>query len=568
MYWTHTTAPSEEATTAGTSLRADGRDTRHRRTGEPVTQLFTGGVIRTMESDGQAEAVLTVGDRIVAVGSASDCLAASAASPIVTELNGATMLPGFVDAHTHPLMLGQCASWADLTGASSVDEVVKILREHTHDLPADGPIRGFGYDHHLLDASDGHPTRRELDRVSDERPVEIMHASGHGYVVNSPALAAAGIDAKTTTPSGGRIDRFEDGTPNGLVFDAACDLLTGPDGVKITNHGPNLHLPEQPDVLDSMLDLGQRMLNRAGVTSVGDCQVTEREMTNWLRARDAGRLTLRVGMMVLSSHLHLLEGLGLASTVGDDDLMISGMKAYTDGALTAGMADVPCGCAAPHRSSVVYHDADEYADLILRAHVLGLQTGTHAQGPGPIGMVIDAVADASRRFPRADVRHRVEHCGFPSDEQIEQMAALGMVPVPQPTHVHQYGEGAYRDYGDVAQRMYPSGLFQRAGLPVVLSSDVPVSMPNVFLSIWAAVTRQTASGRVLGPECRIDRETAVRGWTIEGARALHREHAVGSIAPGKLADFAIVSADPLTCDLDVLPDTTVLQTWRGGERIV
>jgi len=271
--------------------------------------------------------------------------------------------------------------------------------------------------------------------------------------------------------------------------------------------------------------------------------------------------------MVLSSHLHLLEGLGLTSTLGDDDLMLAGVKLYTDGALTAGMAYVPCGCATNHRPGVVYHDVDEYTELVVRAHAMGLQTGTHAQGTIPIGMVIDAVAEATRLHPRADVRHRVEHCGFPTDQQIIRMAELGMVPVPQPTHVFQYGEGARRDYGEVAERMYPSGLFQQAGIPVVLSSDVPVSMPDVFLSMWAAITRQTASGSVIGPDCAIDREAALRGWTIEGARALHREHAVGSIALGKLADFAVVSADPLTCDLDALADIDVVQTWRGARLI-
>lgn len=533
----------------------------------PPIQLFTGGVIRTVDSPDTVEAVLTEGDRIVATGTRAECEAATSTTPGFIDLAGATMLPGFVDAHTHPLMLGQCASWADLTGAASIDEIVKILREHALDSADSGPIRGFGYDHHLLDTGDAHPTGPDLDRVSGDRPVEIMHASGHGYVVNTTSLRQAGIDASTSTPDGGRMDRFDDGTPTGVIFDAACDLLTGPSGVKITNHGPNLHLPEEPHVLDAMLDLGQQMLNRAGVTSVGDCQVTEREMTNWLRARDSGRLSLRVAMMVLSSHLPLLEGLGIGSTLGDDELTLAGVKLYTDGALTAGMAYVPCGCAVNHRPGNVYHDADEYTDLVVRAHELGLQTGTHAQGPIPIGMVIDAVAEAQRRQPRADARHRVEHCGFPTDDQIARMAELQMIPVPQPTHVFQYGDGARRDYGEIAERMYPSGLFQQAGLPVVLSSDVPVSMPNVCLSMWAAITRQTARGSVIGPDCAIDRRAALRGWTIEGARAIRREDSVGSISPGKLADFVVLSDDPLMCELDALADVEVIQTWRGARLI-
>lgn len=529
-------------------------------------QLFSGGTIRTVDADPLVDAVLTVDDRIAAVGSVHDCTAAAPSVPQHVDLNGATMLPGFVDAHTHPLMLGQCASWADLTGATSIDDVVKLLREHDHDR-GEGPIRGFGYDHHRLGTNDAHPSSDDLDRVSSDRPVEIMHTSGHGYVVNSVSLKDAGIDEHTPTPDGGRLDRDADGRPTGVVFDAACDLLTGPDGVKIANHGPNLHLPEPPETLDAMLDRGQRMLTDAGITSVGDCQVTEREMTNWLRARNDGRLNLRVSMMVLSSHLHLLEKLGIGSTLGDDDLRIAGLKLYTDGALTAGMAYVPCGCSINHRPGNVYHDATEFTDLVVRAHELGLQTGTHSQGPIPIGMVIDAISEAQRRTPRADVRHRIEHCGFPTDEQIERIAELGIVPVPQPTHVFQYGEGARRDYGDIAERMYPSGLFDKAGVPVVLSSDVPVSMPNVFLAMWAAITRRTASGSVIGAACAIDRETALRGYTIAGAWAMHIDHRVGSITPGKLADFAIVSDDPITCSLNDMPDIDVLQTWRGGRLI-
>ncbi|MGZ0219484.1 MAG: amidohydrolase, partial [Acidimicrobiales bacterium] len=112
--------------------------------------------------------------------------------------------------------------------------------------------------------------------------------------------------------------RTDSGEPNGVIFDAACDLLTGPDGVKISNHGPNLHLSETPEDLDRMLDLGQSMLSAAGITSVGDLQVTQRELTNWLRARDDGRMRLRATAMVLSSHLDLLEGLGLSARIGDD----------------------------------------------------------------------------------------------------------------------------------------------------------------------------------------------------------------------------------------------------------
>jgi len=167
---------------------------------EEAWQLFTGGTIRTIDTPGTVEAVLIAGDKIIATGSISECRTLAPSSTTTVDLGGATMLPGFVDAHTHPLMLGQCASWADLTGATSIDDVVKLLREHAGDVET-GPVRGFGYDHHRLGTNDAHPTNDDLDRVSTDRPVEIMHASGHGYVVNSVSLAAAAIDESTPTPN-------------------------------------------------------------------------------------------------------------------------------------------------------------------------------------------------------------------------------------------------------------------------------------------------------------------------------------------------------------------------------
>jgi len=509
------------------------------------------------------EAVLAIDARIVVVGRLEDCEAVAPPGIDRFDLAGSTLLPGFVDAHTHPLMLGQCLSWADLSQASSADEIVKLLTEHDRDSAADGPIRGFGYDHHRLDG-DEHPTAGQLDQVSTDRPVEIMHASGHGYVVNHASLRQAGIDTSTPTPPGGRIDRDRDNRPTGLIFDAACDLLTGVDGVKITNHGPNLHLPETIPTLDAMLDLGMDTLSRAGITSTCDCQVTEREMTTWLRARDDDRMTLRVSMMVLSSHLDHLEGLGLGAPLGDDLLQLGGLKLYADGALTGGTAYVPCGCPVNHRTGYLFHDEAEFEELLVRAHRLGLQTGTHAQGPAPIGMVLDAIAAAQSLYPRADVRHRIEHCGFPTDEQVDRMMELGVVAVPQATQVHQYGDGAFREYGDIAERMYPLGLFERAGMDVVVSSDAPVTMPDVFMALWTAVTRRASSGRVIGTEYAVDVDTALRGYTMNAARAMHREHAIGSIEPGKLADFVVVNDDPLAVETDALRDIQIEQTWLGG----
>ena len=452
-------------------------------------------------------------------------------------------------------MHGQCASWADLTSAASIDEVVKLLGEHARtEARSIGPIRGFGYDHHRL-AEGRHPTAVELDLVADNRTVTAMHVSGHGFSVNSHGLAEAGITATTPTPLGGVIDRDEDGRPLGRIFDAACDLLTGPDGVKLGNHGPNLHLPDDPVDLAIMLDGAQEAFLATGVTTVGDCQVTEREMRAFLAARDAGRLTLRVVMYVLSSHVDSLE---IDSWLGDDRLSVGGVKHYADGALTGGSAYLPCGCGATHGH--LYHGPGKLEDLLVASATAGRQTATHAQGPEAIQLVLDALTRAPLR---PDLRHRIEHCGFPSADQLTEMCRLGVVPVPQPTQVHLYGEGVRHDHPEVADGMYPSGRIAAAGLPVVLSSDAPVTRPDVMLSCWAAETRLTSAGRVLGDQNRITRAQSLTGYTKGGAHALRRDD-LGSLAVGNPADLVLLADDPFTVTVDRLPDVAVLETWIDG----
>ena len=518
-------------------------------TGGPAYPLVKGDI-------STVEAVRIDGRRITHVGSLADAGALGDAR--VIDLDGRSILPGFVDAHTHPLMHGQCASWADLTSASSVDEVVKLLGEHARtEVRSVTPIRGFGYDHHRL-AEGRHPTAVELDRVVDDRTVTVMHVSGHGFSVNSHGLAEAGITAATPTPPGGVIDRDEAGRPLGRVFDAACDLLTGPDGVKLGNHGPNLHLPDDPDDLARMLDDAQEAFLATGITTVGDCQVTEREMQAFLTARDAGRLTLRVVMYVLSSHVDSLDRLGIDSWLGDDRLSVGGVKHYADGALTGGTAYLPCGCGATHGH--LYHGPGELEDLLVASATAGRQTATHAQGPEAIQLVLDALGRAPLR---PDLRHRIEHCGFPSVDQLTEMCRLGVVPVPQPTQVHLYGEGVRRDHPEVADGMYPSGRIAAAGLPVVLSSDAPVTRPCVMLSCWAAETRLTSAGRVLGDENRITRAQSLTGYTVGGAHALRRDD-VGSLAVGNPADLVLLADDPFTVAVDRLPDVVVLETWVDG----
>jgi predicted amidohydrolase YtcJ len=532
--------------------------------------VFSGGSILTMDDPPRAEAVAVADGRIRAVGLLRECRDAAGRAARQIDLAGRCLVPGFVDAHTHPLMVGQCGSWVDcgVEATPTIERIVAALAERATTLPPDAPVCGYGYNHGTI-ADRRHPTAADLDRVAVDRVVLVMHSSGHGAVVNSFALHRMGVRPGTVDPSGGTIGRDVAGRPNGLLWDAAADLLTGPDGVKIGNHGPNFHFAAPAKDLGQMLDLAQATFLRAGITTVGDAQVTRRELETYLAFRDEGRLVMRVSMMVLSSLLGELTRLGLCSHLGDDRLAFAGLKLYADGALTAWRAHVSTPYAFdPCDRGLRYHEPGELQELIVRAHTFGLQTGTHAQGDAAIGMVLDAVAEAQRLAPRVDVRHRLEHCGLPTRKQVARIAELGLVPVPQPMHFVDHGDALLAVLGDRAHDVYPYGWFAAHGIPIVLSSDAPTSTPHPLAAVAGAALRRTAGGRVLGrPDQRISVTQALWGYTMGGAIALHREHAVGSIAPGKLADFAVLHADPLTLDASALPRLGVTETWVAGERV-
>lgn len=540
-------------------------------TARPGPLVFTGGPILTMAGGSRVEALAVEGERIVHAGTLAECRDAAGEARREINLGGRTLMPGFVDAHCHPLMLGQTASWVDVGPgrATSIAALVRLLAERAERLPPDVPLRAYGYDYRRF-TERRHPSAADLDRVAIDREVYVMNVSGHGGVVNSHALATHGITAATPDPVGGTIGRHPDGTPDGLLWDAACDLLTGPEGVKVGNHGPNIHLPETADETARQADHAQDAFLRAGITTVLDAQVSRRETEAYLAARAEGRLRLRVGMLVISALLDELLAIGLHGRLGDDLLAFDGLKLYADGALGAGTAFFPDGYAGePENHGVLYHEPDEYRELVRRAHAAGLQTGTHAQSPAAIEMVVETLEAVQRERPRSDRRHAIEHCGLPTDDQIRRIAAAGIVPVSQPQHHRLLGDGLLRTLGpELAGRYNPLGLYARAGIPVVISSDAPVAAPAPLAAVQAAVERRTEAGAVLGgPELRIDVETALRGYTSAAAFVLHRERAVGSLEAGKLADLAILDADPTGTDPGALGAIRVEETWLGGERV-
>ena len=531
-----------------------------------MQELLVLGSIRGSASQQAVEAMLLRDGVVVETGSRDDALAQAYTHPEVVDFGDRVVLPGFVDAHCHPLMFGQMKSWVECgwIAQPTITSVVNALAERAKQTA--GPVRGQGF-HHGNVSEQRMLNRHDLDQVATDREVMVFHSSGHGAIINSWTLTKLGITADTPDPTGGHFGRETDGTPDGTVWDAAADWLTGELGVKIGRNGPNFHISDDLDDLDGHLLRAQHLMHRHGITTVVDAQVTSREFGAYTRLRQQGRLTLRAEMLIISSLLAELEGLGINGRFGDEQLAIAGVKLYADGALTAGTArfNQPY-CCDPTDFGYLYHPNGELASMIARVDELGLPAATHAQGDAAIQLVLDAHEEI-RHFQRAH-RHRIEHYGAPTPQQIVQTKQLHLTPIPQPQYLTNYGDELLEALGERAHRLFPLGEMRDADVPVVISSDAPVCEPDPFAAIQSAVTRKTKSGVQLGPTSQqLTVAEALAAHTIAAAASIGRDHAVGSLEPGKHGDFIVIDQDPFDVEADELSQIHVVETWVAGQHV-
>ncbi|MCG7300903.1 amidohydrolase [Brevibacterium ravenspurgense] len=520
-----------------------------------------------------AQAMLVFRGLVEAVGTldhVQDRASDLGVEPELVDFGKATIVPGFIDPHAHPLMFGQLLSWVDISPnkVKNIPDIVERMRQGAERLPEGAALRGYGYEQRNLEEK-RHPTRHELDQIAEDREVYIMNASGHGGVVNTYTLEKYGITKDTPNPEGGEFFRDENGELTGELSDAACNVLTGLHGVKVGHHGPNFHLGDEPAEHARQLLHAQRVFLENGVTTVGDAQVSKREFATYQALTESDELKMRVSMYFLSHLLDEVIELGFTGPFGNAFLSAAGVKLYADGTLGGWTAYFPEGYVGdPCRTGQLYHDPADYESLITRAHMAGLQTATHAQSPVAIKMVVDAVEKALSQRPDSDARHRIEHCGLPSEDDIARMAELGIRPVNQTQHYYNWGEGVEQAIGTPGERFNPLGEFRDAGVPMTLSSDAPVAEPIPLEAIQTAVTRLTRRGAKLGPDSlRVSPEEALRAHTLEGAISLGREAELGSLEEGKRADFAVLNANPLEAESADIASIQVLQTWVDGKPV-
>ncbi|MEV5575807.1 amidohydrolase [Spirillospora sp. NPDC052269] len=488
----------------------------------------------------------------------------------VVSLDGACVVPGFNDAHNHMTLFGMSRTEIDLASPPmrTVEDVYAAVAERARTQPAGTWIIGSGYDQNKIG---GHPHRDGLDAVAPDHPVWLRHTSAHMSVANSRALSAA-LDG-ATVPEGGKVATDPDGRPNGLLEEQAQMLLR------------RLRYPFPEEQIVQAIGAASGQYLSEGITTCTEAGIgrgwighSPVEGAAYQVARERGLLGVRVRLMVASDSARELErepglapanglDLGFRTGFGDAWLRLGAMKIFADGSLIGKTAAMCCDFEGEAgNSGYLQMDAEALRERILRAHAGGWQVATHAIGDRAIDIVLDAYAEAQAAQPRPDTRHRIEHCAVTRPDQVERLAELGVVPVPQATFVGQIGDGMRAALGESREPWcYRQRSFLDAGLVVPGSSDRPVVRGNPLLGIHDMVNRRTQSGEPLAPGEAVSPIEALASYTAGSAYAGFDERDMGTITPGRLADLAVLDNDLTAVDPARIKDVRVLATMVDGE---
>jgi predicted amidohydrolase YtcJ len=525
--------------------------------------LLVNGTLLTMDTRRpRVSAALVAGERIAAVGEADDMRALAGNDARVIDLAGQTVVPGFNDAHCHALMFGLTLTQLDLKSARSIPDICTLVTDQARTQPAGTWIRGFGYDNNKL-REHRHPTRSDLDAVAPLHPVVLVHTSGHMLVANSRSLELAGVHRDTPVLAGGRFVRDASGALTGLVQETAQVLVTAA-------------IPK-PTVAEMRraLQLASARMAAEGITSFQDARsgmFAPEELAAWQACSVSGELRQRVSLILDVAAVYPSDppfGLGLYSGFGNDRLRIGGIKMFADGSLIGRTAAVstPYVGETENRGFLTV-EPGSFVETVLELHRRGWQLSVHAIGDVAIELVLDAYAHAMQVSPRPDPRHRIEHGGLLTPQLISRIADQQVIVVTQPRFASELGDGYLGAIGPKRLELcYPLASLLAAGAHVAASSDRPVVDGAPILGIDSAVNRRTDFGAPYAPDEAIAPLQALELFTVNAAYASFEEHVKGKLAPGYLADFAVLSDDPTRVPPAELSRIAVSATYVGGECI-
>ena len=525
------------------------------------------GKILSLDRKGSIFSALAVrGDRIAALGTDKEIHPLLDRTTQVIDLNRRFVVPGFIDSHNHPEVYG--ASFSQISckdpAVKSIEDLKKLIRSEAEKRPAGEWIQAFGYNEKAL-REKRHPNRWDLDEAAPHHPVYLGRVCLHVGVVNSAALNLAGISEETPDIPGGVIEK-KDGKPIGVLKGSTHRLLR-PFLPKV---GIEQYVHIYQEAFRRYLQFGITSIHAAGVGMKGP-----EELKSLVKMDQENLLPLRVNMMISHKTFpdHLagigtsLKETGLMTGFGNAWLRIGPIKILIDGGGSSQTAATrqPYSNNPSHFGLTLYSQ-EELHEIVDGYHQAGFQLAIHAVGDKGIEIVLHAIRKALEKYPKSDHRHRIEHCALLDEKMLEEVRALGIIPVPQPSFLYFLGENYLDNFGP--QRMeygFPLHSFQRRGILAAGSSDCPVTDVNPLLGIYSAVCRRTVGGKVLNEKERLEVMEALKMYTYNGAYASFEERDKGSLEVGKLADLAVLSKDLLEIDPEEIKDVEVLMTMVGGK---
>lgn len=540
---------------------------------------FNGPIITIDDQHPNAQAVAVKDGKILAVGDKQRVLKNQGPATQMLDLKGATLLPGFIDPHGHVSMVGFQAASANLLpppdGANnSIPKLQQTLRNFEQQSPIPkqfGVLFGFGYDDSQLQEQ-RHPTKDDLDAVAKDVPIAIVHQSSHLGVLNSKALELAKIDASTPNPEGGVIRRVEGSQePNGVLEENAFFNAL----IKIF---PKLSADQAVD----MLSAGQKLYISYGYTTLQDGRSSADQVKTAIKAAGDGKLladivsypdilTPGTREMLVAPWYHPSN----QPVVYNQHFRIGGVKLTLDGSpqgktawLSQPYFKPPQGQDASYAGYGVVKDADALA-IYKEALANHWQILSHTNGDRAIDQLLSSMRAAEKAYPGVDVRPVMIHGQTLRKDQVAELKQLKIFPSLFPMHTYYWGDWHRQSVlgPERAENISPTQWVLKAGMKFTTHHDAPVALPDSMRVLAATVNRTTRSGYVLGPEQRVTPLQALKAMTLWSAYQHFEEDRKGSITPGKLADFAVLSANPLTVKPETLSEIQVLKTVKEGRVI-
>ncbi len=537
----------------------------------PADLVLSGGHVHTVDpTRPRAEAVAVRGERIVAVGSAADIAGLIGPRTRVVDLAGRLLVPGFQDAHIHPIFAGVDRLQCDVRDGRGRAAVLALIRQFVADHPDDEWIVGSGW--YMADFENGTPRREDLDAIVADRPVFLPNRDGHSTWVNTKALELAGIDRDTPDPSDGRIERDPDGTPTGCLHEGAA-------------HAVERLMPvPTAELMAEGLRLAQAYLHSLGITAWQDAIVRPEDQAVYRTAAEAGWLTARVELAMWWDRTRgddqVDELIERSRTGSVGTVRANSVKLMQDGVLetfTGAMIDPYFGADGrpTDNRGISFIDPKRLPGWVTRIDAAGLQPHFHAIGDRAVRECLDAVEAARSINGPSDTRPHISHIQVIHPDDIARFAALDVIANAQPLWACHEGQMDVLTIPFLGPErttwQYPFRSLVDAGARLAMGSDWSVSTPNPLEEMEVAVTRVYPESRGASepflPEQRLTLAEAIRAFTVGSAYANHLDAETGTIEVGKLADLAVIDRDLFAPEAGPIGDGRVLGTFVGGRAV-